>query len=346
MSLWMVRAGKYGEYEKKFLTDNRIYLTWDGFDYDLNKISQRDELHNILKKYYPNAQEKTVQNWVTQIWPFSKKIEIGDWVALPSKIKPAIHIAEIVSKYNFNADANDPYYHFREVKWIEQDIPRSNFGQDILYSLGAFMTVCQIKRNDAERRVRSMLTSNWKDVQKPEYDVNYVAGESDIEDNNSDLDLETASFDQIGKHIIKNFKGHGMAKLVEAILKAQGYYTYTSPEGPDHGVDILASPGTLGFGHPRICVQVKSGDSPIERPVIDQLIGTMQNFNAEQGLLVSWGGFRSSFEKEIPKQFFRVRLWNQTTLIQELLNVYDKLDDEIKAEIPLKRIWTIATPDE
>lgn len=29
MALWLVRAGRHGEYEKKFLGENRIYLTWD-----------------------------------------------------------------------------------------------------------------------------------------------------------------------------------------------------------------------------------------------------------------------------------------------------------------------------
>jgi len=29
MSLWLVRAGKYGEHENKFIDENRIYLTWE-----------------------------------------------------------------------------------------------------------------------------------------------------------------------------------------------------------------------------------------------------------------------------------------------------------------------------
>ena len=46
-----------------------------------------------------------------------------------------------------------------------------------------------------------------------------------------------------------------------------------SPAGPDKGVDILASAGTLGFGSPKICVQVKSTDAPVDRIVLDQLGG-------------------------------------------------------------------------
>ncbi len=137
-----------------------------------------------------------------------------------------------------------------------------------------------------------------------------------------------------------------MARLVNAILEAQGYTTHVSPEGPDKGIDILAAPGPMGFGEPRICVQVKSGDTPLDTPTLNQLIGSMQNVQAQQGLFVSWGGFKGSVDKEKANQFFRVRLWDRDDLIEELLNNYEKLDDSIRAELPLKRIWTVAYSDE
>lgn len=71
----------------------------------------------------------------------------------------------------------------------------------------------------------------------------------------------------------------------------------------------------------------------------------MQNVQARQGLLVSWGGFKGSVDKETASQFFRVRLWTQDDLIDQLLEHYDKLDEDLRAELPLKRIWTVATPE-
>jgi restriction system protein len=85
--------------------------------------------------------------------------------------------------------------------------------------------------------------------------------------------------------------------LCEAVLEAQGYTVFVPPEGANKGVDLLAAPGALGFGSPRICVQVKARDSPADRVVLDQLIGVMQNFHAEQGLLVSWSGFKQSIQR-------------------------------------------------
>jgi restriction system protein len=343
MALWLVRAGSSGEYESKFLTEGKIYLTWDDLSDDLSKIANKKELYELLNTVYPNNKSRRIRNWASQIWPMAKEMKIGDWIMLPSKKKAAIHIGEITGEYINTPEAENPYYHYRTVNWFATDIPRSNFDQDILYSLGAFMTICRISRNDAEKRIKEMAKNNWKI-----YKVNSAAT-NDKEENSEEpttFDLEQLARDQIAKFMIRKFKGHGLARLVDAILQAQGYSTFVSPEGPDKGVDILAAPGPLGFGSPRLCVQVKSGDSPLDRPTLDQLIGVMQNFGAEQGLLVSWGGFKSSVDKEIPNQFFRVRLWDQNSIINELLQHYDSLDEDIKAEIPLKRMWALAISED
>lgn len=132
-----------------------------------------------------------------------------------------------------------------------------------------------------------------------------------------------------------------MERIIESILKAKGFTVFRSPKGADHGVDLLASFGGLGFDAPKICVQVKSTESAVDRPVLDQLIGTMANVGADYGLLVSWGGFKSSIIRDIPMQFFKVRLWSHIEILNELLQCYDLLDEDLKQEIPLKKIWVL-----
>lgn len=61
---------------------------------------------------------------------------------------------------------------------------------------------------------------------------------------------------------------------------------------------------------------------------------------------MSRGGFQSSVDKEEAAQFFRVRLWDQGTLIDEILKSYDSLDPDLRAELPLKRMWTVAREDD
>ena len=67
----------------------------------------------------------------------------------------------------------------------------------------------------------------------------------------------------------------------------------------------------------------------------------MQKINADHGLLVFWGGFKSSVDREEATQFFRVRLWDQGDIIDQVLTNYEKLHEEIKTQLPLKRIWVV-----
>ena len=341
MALWLVRAGKRGEYEQKFFEENRIYLAWDRPLHDLSEMKNRGQLRNLLEKFYSDAPKGRIRNHVSQIWAFSQSIKVGDWIILPSKQKPAIHIAEVKGNYTYNPEGEDPFFHYRNIKWIAQDVPRTNFDQDLLYSFGASMAICQVRRNKAEDRVRDMAKNGWKSS-GPMLGIPEKSEEKSADSNEDLQDLAQAARDQIAKLIIARFQGHGMTRLVDAVLRARGYTTYMSPEGPDKGIDILAAPEPIGFGEPRVCVQVKSGDSALDRPTLDQLIGVMQNVQASHGLLVSWGGFKSSVDKEEATQFFRVRLWNQADLIDQVLAQYDKLDEEIRTELPLKRIWIVA----
>jgi|SRR5215213_1345527 len=343
MSVWLVRAGSHGEYEQKFLKDARIYLTWDKLNTDLTKLPDREALFKKMTELYPEAKPKRLHNWVSQVWPFAHSIEKGNLIVLPMKSQPSIYVGEVTDAYHFDPKGPDPFFHWLSVKWVGEAIPRTHFSQDLLYSFGAFMTVCRIQRNNAEARIEAMRKAGWKPETRTAPIREVLQTANDLQEN---TDLEESGRDQIARLIGSRFKGHSFTRLVEAILKAQGYTTYRSPEGADGGVDILAGSGPLGFGSPRLCVEVKSEDTPIDRPTVDKLLGAMTKFGAQEGLFVAWGGFRSNVDKELAPSFFRLRLWTQKDLLEQLFAHYERLDEDLKAELPLKRIWTVAAQED
>jgi restriction system protein len=163
MALWLVRAGKYGEHEQRFFADSACYLTWEGTeDRDLQKVKDYEGIKALLAELYPDEKPKTRINWASQIAPFVFDIQPGDWVVMPHKHKPAIAFGEVTKGYAFDAKADETYRHSVRVKWLNTEVPRSAFDQDLLYSFGAFMTVCRMARNDAEVRVRAMAKAGWK----------------------------------------------------------------------------------------------------------------------------------------------------------------------------------------
>jgi restriction system protein len=344
MALWLVRAGKYGEHEPRFFEDNRIYLTWGGLEAtNLSSAVTYDDIKSLMLQHFSAEPIRRVGNWSGQVWAFTLAMQPGDYVVVPRKSNGTVAIGEVKSGYTFKPDAEGKYGHFRDVRWINTDVPRSAFDQDLLYSLGAIMTICQIQRNDAEKRVKAL--ANGQTISRLT-ETAVTAQPDAFGEAAAEIDLEQLSRDAIAKLVIQKFMGHGMARLVDAILKAQGFTTHLSPEGPDKGIDILAAGGPFGFDHPRICVQVKSGNTPADRPEFTQLIGAMQSVNADQGLFVSWSGFKTTVLKEVPVQFFKVRLWNQEDLIAQLLANYSKLDEDIRLELPLKQIWTLSNADD
>jgi len=348
MAVWLIRAGSHGEYELKFIQESRVYVTWDDLDVNLGRLTGRSELTDAMTQRYSDSKPKAIMNWVSQIWPFAHEMKQSDLVVLPLKTQPAVQIGEIIGDYHFDPNGPNPFFHWRPVKWIAEAVPRVNFGKDLLNTFGAFMTICRVQRNNAEDRILAMRANDWK----PETiaaitKISATAFSSDEANISvSDTDLEEAARDQIARLVAARFKGHGLTRLVEGILKAQGYVTYRSPEGTDGGADILAGAGPLGFGAPRLCVEVKSESSPIDRPTVDKLLGAVTKFGAQEGLFVSWSGFKTNVQKELAASFFRMRLWTQKELLEALFAYYEHLDDDLKAELPLKRIWTIAAQDE
>ena len=333
MSIWVVRGGKFGEYENRFINESKIYLTRDGFKTDLNKIPEQNELRTVLDDFYPTLPSSKLASWSDQIWSFAHDLQQKDWIIVPSKLSPVIHVGEITGGYSYDKNGSDPYYHSREIKWIEKDIPRGYFPTDILYQLGGFKDV--FNADGVEKVFQTMADNDWAPTKDD--DTSYE------QTNELIALLQEISRDQIAQLIRNKFKGHRLAKLVKALMETKGYTTHmgsTDESGSD--LDILAAKGGMGFDDDsRICIQVKADDLPVA--TLDKFLGTMNDVGANYGLLVSWGGFKSNVEQERSNEFFKVRLWNQNDLIDQVLSHYEELDNYIKGEIPLKSFWTIAS---
>ncbi|MCC0004173.1 MAG: restriction endonuclease [Methylobacteriaceae bacterium] len=338
--LWLVRLGKNGEQEPHALAQSELIL---GFDIgDLSKAEDREAILAIAKKSWPDLKPKTQLNFAAQLNQFCNQMQIGDLVVVPLKTSSQMAVGEISGPY---ISTNDGYVS-RKVKWLRPDLPREMFRQDLLYSFGAFMTVCEISRNDALRRVEAVIKSG-KDpgfesgADKP---IKLQAGTDDAAAD-SNVDLVEIARDQIERKIASTFTGHDFTRLVAEILKAQGYLVNVSPPGADNGIDIVAGRGALGFDEPRLVVQVKSGTVTVDQPTLQALIGAVQDTHANHGLLVSWGGFKRTVDARRNELFFRIRLWGRKEIIAALFEVYERLPEEFRAELPLRRIWTLV-PDE
>lgn len=333
MAFWVARAGKNGENEERALQGGLAVIGWSEMP-DLSQFPTRKALKNRFMEIWPDATPHSAGAQVGQLWAFARTIQESDWIALPQRTTGLVAVGKVTGPYEYRPDlVGEDCAHTRKVDWERDDLPRTTFPSDIRYSLGAARTVFSITRNDAEKRLAAIIRG----------DVTSDGGGSEAEEDEGDteapLDVRAVAATQIETYIATNFKGHAMARLVDAILQAQGYRTQLSSPGPDGGVDIIAGSGPLGFDSPRLCVQVKSSDAPVDMPTLTQLQGSLDQFNAEYGLLVSWGGFRKTVISTARQLYFRVRLWDSSALMSALTASYERLPESVQAEIPLERVW-------
>ena len=231
----------------------------------------------------PGFRQNTLKNFAAQLNQFAHTIQIGDLAVMPRKVTNGVAVGKVTGEYVYGAD--DPCRHSRSVEWLRPSIPRDAFKQDLRHSFGAFMTICEIKRNGAFDRVRAVLESV--------VDPGVLLGAqgtapvrvSDDEPDAADYatDIEEIANQQIISLIRSEFAGHALADLVAEILRVEGYTTRVSPPGPESGVDILAAGGAFGLGQDRMCVQVKSGDGVANHDVVLRLIGSMSNVHGTEG---------------------------------------------------------------
>ena len=144
--------------------------------------------------------------------------------------------------------------------------------------------------------------------------------------------------DRILERIRLRFSGWRLGYLVASILRASGYYVVETGQGVGDGVDVVAGQGDMGFGRPRLCVQVKSGGSPVDLPDYNRLQDGIGNYGADHGLLVSLGDFTRAVRNENERSFFQIRLWGPFDLADRLLGVYDALPGDIRGDVPLENL--------
>jgi len=338
MTIWLVRCGGDSAYEQTAIADKIVGIGWGALG-DLAELTEREDIRLRYIETHPEESPKQVQTNLAQVFAFRSRIQIGDIVALPLKGEPTVAFGRVVGDYKYVPDAHPYVKHQRSVEWIGSPVPRSSIDQDLLYTLGAFLTVCQVKNNDAENRLTRLLDIVSSSALRPSLENAEEFSQDD--DESAAVDLEKFSADQISKRIAERFFGHALSELVGEILRAQGLTVLISAAGPDGGVDVLAGSGAFGFDEPKIAVQVKSGKQVVDAPTIRELQGTMKAFKATQGLLVSWSGYTPPARKEARQDFFGIRLWAADDVVKNFIDNYDKLSEEVRSEVPLKVIHTL-----
>lgn len=129
-----------------------------------------------------------------------------------------------------------------------------------------------------------------------------------------------------------------LEQLVAALLNAMGYKAAVTPQGPDRGVDVFASPDGLGLETPRIKAEVKHRKGTrMGAQDIRSFVGGLRE--GDRGLYVSTGGFTKEAKYEAERATIPIKLLDLDELVSKVVAHYEEFDLDGRALIPLVRIY-------
>ena len=339
--VWLTRGGANGEFEDFALDVGTSGGGW-ATEGDISSAADYLEVRNLVASFNPDAKLRSVANWASQLWALKGGMEIGDYILMPRKGQGAVAVGVVTSGYVYDAARPPGERHYRRVDWKNADVPKTAFGADIQRSLGTFMTICEVSRDQVFDRVASVLATGQdpyiEDVALSDPVAPVIGGDAVA---NVENDAQVS----IQELIRVRFPTHALADLIAAVLQAKGFQTWVSPPGPDGGVDIRAARGDLGFEEPRISVQVKNTRASMGVSDLNELMGAKTVSGATSALFVSWGGFTQPARQMVRTSWFELRLWDADEIVAQVTSVYDQLDPVIRAQLPLRQVWTPTIDD-
>ena len=192
-------------------------------------------------------------------------------------------------------------------------------------------------RDEAWRRYKAWYrgkenTSNEKPTTQPEEENDPV--------KETMIELETLEERAVNgiREYLKNKNPYEFQDLVAALLKAMGYYIQSvAPRGKDGGIDIVAYTDPLGAKTPRIKVQVKhKPDTATGAADVRALLGILKA--GDIALFVTSGTYSTDAKHAASSGDKFIRLIDGDEFIEMWQDYYDKMSDEDKNMLPLKRI--------
>lgn len=290
-----------------------------------------------VRQAYPEKTPAAIANIAGQLRRFVHVPRIGDLVVVPVRADRTVRVGKIMSGYVHDPTGAPTFPQRHSVEWLAT-IERDSLSQAARNEIGSAMSFFEIRRHGAEI------------LRAAKLDINLAPATSDpLATDPEDIAVDTGaglvSADAIEQQtvdfvldVLRNaYAEHALETLVADLLSTLGYQARVTTKSGDHGVDVIAGRGPFGLDPPIIKCQVKNAVGRVGRPVLQQLVGSLEKAQGERGLVVSTGGF-SKDAAEYAANNEWLRLVGPDELVRLLLDHYDALPARHRARMPLRRV--------
>lgn len=332
-ALWMIRSGRGSEHVDAFLEHNIVAIGWPILG-ELSRSAKRDDLLRLYAAKYPQDGDGRRLGAVGQILRFLGEIKLGDQVLTYDRDRRRYLLGEVLTEYEWNPSIVSDLPQTRKVRWTHE-VSRDVLSTATRNSLGAIQTLFKLS-SDATKDLATHAQELGKTSEEPvQPSAAKATGDEEALTTLVNETIEKA--DEFIEDAISNLDWQQMQQLVAGILRAMGYRTTIAQGGPDHGVDIFASPDGLGLQEPRIFVEVKHRKAQMGSNQIRAFLGGRKK--GDKCLYVSTGGFSKDATYEAERADIATTLITLPTLRRLLVDYYESLDAETRALVPLRRLY-------
>jgi len=333
--MWMVRAETGGRLYDDFKEKSAVAVGWGEIG-PLDELTSREAIRELIAQEWPDEPLQAHRMAASQLHRFRSEIVEGDRIVTYNPSRRVYLVGTASGPYRFDPliDKEDP--NLRPVTW-DGEVSRDLLSIASKNSLGSISTLFLVPEHAVKDLERALET------QKPAVEAVSTAGESSMASDESEVQEATLIEDvqaratEFIKDKISALDWRQMQELVGGLLRAMGYKTRISPDGPDRGKDIVASPDGFGFEAPRIVVEVKHRTAAMGSQEIRSFLGGRHP--GDKGLYVSTGGFTKDARYEADRANIPIHLMGIDDLVEAVIENYDTLDNETRQLLPLKRIY-------
>ena len=335
--VWVVRL--YDGIVEKCKDKGVIAIGWNKVG-DLSSISNKETLRKHLFNAYEDKYKKEASAGVAagMLWDFAREINNGDIILSPKRDSRELYVGISENKpYSYDPGLiGEEFPHIRMVSW-KPTIPYNKIPREIWRSMTAWQTLFELSSRDAvasAQRLAEGATSESRNASDTDIGADAISFYNNTTEKAKEMIV--SHFD--------SFDGYEFQAIVRDTLKAAGLFPKPIKTGRDGGVDIEAYRDQLQLGPGRIVVQVKHRAGLVTGPEMREFRGTLND--DDTGLYVSTGGFSLDAKKEAESRQPIVKLYGWEDFINLFLQVYDKLDNETKAQVPLETVYLLHPPEE
>jgi restriction system protein len=322
-NMWMVRAGEGAIIFNDFKEKNVIAIGWKEVG-NLTSVNDQTQLKNIIRETYSEEKQGRIRMAAVQVIRFRFEFKSGDYVITYNPQERRYLVGEITGDYEYNRKLIENYPNIRKVKWIDE-IDRDRLSTSTKNTLGAISTIFDVG-DDAREEILNLLRGKEIREESPDETEDVIKE-----------DMKERAHEFI-KDKVSKLDWSDMQRLVAGILRAMGYKTRISPQGPDRGRDIEASPDGLGLTDPRIVVEVKHRkNQTIGSSEVRGFTGGLREGN--KAIYVSTGGFTKEAKYEAERSNIPTTLIDSDALVKLIVQYYDSFDSETKSLVPLTKIF-------